>query len=352
MKATAEGKGPRGSTVASKAGWPRASELPTIADVRRAAGELAGRVRTTPVLRSPELDALAGAELWLKAEHRQHVGAFKARGALHAVSQLSTAERQRGLVTYSSGNHGQAVAWAARQYGVAAAVAMPEDASALKVEAVRALGADVVFAGTTSAHRQREALAMAQRTGATVIPPFDHPHIIAGQGTATLELLEQVRAATDGAELDAVLVPVGGGGLCAGACLAAAAGPTRVYGVEPVGCDALAQSLVRGARVSVEPGPTLADGLKPVRVGRLNFRIAQRWLAGSFRVGDEDIGRALVTLRRALGETVEPSGAAALAVALTRRLPPAARRVGVLLSGGNIAPEAVAALAERYPPLS
>ncbi|MBW2523873.1 MAG: threonine/serine dehydratase [Deltaproteobacteria bacterium] len=318
--------------------------------VRAAAALLAGRVRRTPVLRSDELDRRVGASLWLKAENRQHIGAFKARGALHTVSKLSDAERRRGLCTYSSGNHGQAVAWAARQFGVSVAVAMPEDAPAIKVDAVRALGAEVTFAGTTSADRKRAALLIAERTGAVVIPPFDHPDIVAGQGTATLELLEQARERSDGEPLDAVLVPVGGGGLCAGACLAAAESPARVFSVEPESCDAMAQSLERGERVSVQPGPTLADGLKPVRVGELNFQIARRYLAGSLRVSDEQIGRALVTLRQLLDETVEPSGAAALAAALSGQLPSDLRRVGVILSGGNIAPESVRNLEARFAP--
>lgn len=319
-------------------------------DVRAAAWFLADRIVHTPVLRCSELDAIAGTELWLKAEHHQHVGAFKARGALHTVGRLDPLLRARGLVTYSSGNHGQAVAWAAQHYDATAVVAMPQDATAIKVDAVRALGAQVVFAGTTSDDRKRKALAIAEGTGAVVIPPFDHPHIIAGQGTATLELLEEVAERTKGASLDAVVVPVGGGGLCAGACLAAADWGARVYSVEPEGCDAMAQSMARGERVVVQPGPTIADGLKPVQIGELNFAVARDHLAGSLRVVDEDIGRALVSLRRYTGEVVEPSGAAALAAVLRRLLPAGVQRVGVLLSGGNIAPDAVARLERQFEP--
>jgi len=318
------------------------------AAVLDAARFLEGKVVRTPVLRSAALDALAGVELWLKAEHRQHVGAFKARGALYAVGRLAPSERSRGVITYSSGNHGQALALAARTYGVPATVTMPVDAPAIKVDAVRALGATVVFAGTTSADREREARRIQAETGAVVVPPFDHADIIAGQGTATLELLEQVAESTGGAVLDAVLVPVGGGGLVAGACLATAGRPTRVYSVEPRGCDAMARSLEAGERVVVQPGPTIADGLKPVQVGELNFAIAQRLLAGAFRVDDEDIVRAMAALHQHTGEMVEPSGAAALGAALRGERRAEWRRVGVILSGGNVTPELFRTLCQRY----
>jgi threo-3-hydroxy-L-aspartate ammonia-lyase len=317
--------------------------------VLEAARFLEGQVVRTPVLRSAALDALAGAEVWLKAEHQQHVGAFKARGALCAVGRLPASERDRGVITYSSGNHGQAVALAARRYGVPATVTMPTDAPAIKVQAVRALGAEVVFAGTTSTDRWREAVRIQAKTGAAVVPPFDHRDIVAGQGTATLELIEQVAAGTGGATLDAVLVPVGGGGLVAGACLAASGGPTRIYSVEPESCDAMARSVEAGQRVSVEPSATVADGLKPVQVGELNFAIARRHLAGAFRVQDEEICRAMAALHRHLQTMVEPSGAAALAVALRRGgLPRQWRRVGVILSGGNVAPELFRELCARH----
>src|SRR5262245_34071239 len=188
----------------------------------------------TPVVRSPALDAIAGCELWLKAENLQRIGAFKARGALHAASRLTAEQRARGLITYSSGNHAQAVALAARHFGVRATIAMPTDAPKVKLAGVRALGAEIVLAGTTSADRHAAALEIEAKTGGVIVPPFDDPHIIAGQGTATLELLDDVRAHTGGT-LDALLVPVGGGGLLAGACLASAPDRVAVYSVEPVG---------------------------------------------------------------------------------------------------------------------
>lgn len=305
-------------------------------DVHAAAKRLAGKVLRTPVLRIPAIDALANAEVYIKAENLQKIGAFKARGALHAVGRLDPAIRARGIITYSSGNHAQAVALAAKEYGISADIAMPVDAPAIKVEGVRALGANIVFAGTTSTERRRAALDIQSRTGGTIIEPFDDGDIIAGQGTATLELLEEVAAQTNGKTLDALFVPVGGGGLIAGACLATAGTSTRVFSVEPVGCDAMAQSLEAGRRVEVPPGPTLADGLKPVMVGERNFRIAQKYVAGSFRVNDDEIRRAMTLLLFAGKVLAEPSGAAALATALRNGLPERPQRIGVIVSGGNV----------------
>jgi threo-3-hydroxy-L-aspartate ammonia-lyase len=318
--------------------------LPTFEDVCRAAKVLEGRVVRTAVVRSEALDAIAGCELWLKCESMQLVGAFKARGALYAVSRLAPAARARGVITYSSGNHAQALALAARHYEVPAAVAMPEDAPAVKVAAVRALGAEVVFAGFTSEDRRRAALEIQARTGGAMVPPFDHPDIVAGQGTATLELFEQA------GELDALLVPVGGGGLCAGACLVAEQHGTRVFSVEPEGCDAMAQSIERGERAVVEPRATIADGLKPVQVGEIPFAIARRVLAGALRVDDDAIARALVSVLLYARVLTEPSGATALAAALRGGLPGSPRRVGVILSGGNIGAADLARLLGRYEP--
>ena len=315
--------------------------LPDVEDVRVAASRIAGRVHPTPVLRCDALDELAGEELWLKAETLQRIGAFKARGALHAVGQLSEEERARGIITFSSGNHAQAVALAAHTYECNATIVMPTDAPAIKVAGVRALGARLIFAGTTSDERKAVALEVAEKSGAAVIQPFDHPHIVAGAGTATLELVDEVAARTDGGKLDALLVPVGGGGLIAGACLAASPGGTKIYSVEPHGCDAMARSLEAGERVPVPPGPTLGDGLKPTMVGELNFEIAKRHVAGSFRVDDAQMGSALVQLLMYGKTLVEPSGAAALSVALERRLPEQPKRIGVILSGGNVDPATV-----------
>lgn len=320
----------------------------TRADVTAAAARIADLVEHTPILRCAAIDDAVGAEVWFKAENLQRVSAFKARGAFHAVGRLSDAERRAGIITYSSGNHAQAVALAARHYGAQADIAMPVDAPAIKVAAVEAMGARIVFAGHTSTDRHAAALDLQARTGATIIEPFDHPDTIAGQGTATLEFTEQVAAATSGGALDALLVPVGGGGLIAGACLAVADSATAVYAVEPVGCDSMGQSLARGEIVAVEPGPTLADGLKPTRVGELNFAIARARLAGSYTVGDDEIGRALITLLIRAKVVVEPSAAAAVAVALRGDLPGNPARIGVILSGGNIAPATLGKLLAEH----
>lgn len=316
-------------------------------DVQAAAARLRGQVRRTPVVRD-EILGSRGVTLWLKAENLQHIGAFKARGALHAVGRLPPKQRDRGLVTYSSGNHAQAVALAAKRFGIPATIAMPTDAPAVKVAMVRELGARVEFAGTTSSDRKTRAEAIARETGATIIEPFDHPHIVAGAGTATLELVDEVRARTDGAGLDALVVPVGGGGLLAGACVVCAAFGIDVHTAEPEGCDAMAQSLAAGTRVSVQPAPTLGDGLKPVRVGALNFEIAQQVVRGSHLVNDSEMGRGLVHVLTRHKMLLEPSGAAALAVAMRESLPGSPKHVGVLLSGGNVDPSTVARLLQEH----
>jgi threonine dehydratase len=321
---------------------------PTFADVLRARELLRGRIVETPTLRVPALDALAGAQVYLKCENLQRIGAFKARGALFAVLSQSPEARARGLITFSSGNHGQAVALAARELGLHAWVVMPTDAPAVKVDAVRALGAEVVHAGLTTNDRRREALALAEKTGALVVPPFDDPFVVAGQGTATLELCEQ--AERDGGPLDVVLVPVGGGGLLAGACLAVSGEgrATRVVAVEPTLASAFAESFREGHRVEVKVGATIADGLKPVQVGELNFDIAKEAVAAAITVDEDAIGRAVVRLMLDAKLVVEPSGATACAAALERLVPGAPKRIGVLLSGGNVAKERLIELLGRY----
>ncbi|NUP11628.1 MAG: threonine/serine dehydratase [Polyangiaceae bacterium] len=313
-------------------------DLPTFEDVVFARERIRGRVETTPLLRVPRLDARAGVELFLKAESLQRIGAFKARGAMNAVLSLPEEGRRRGLCTFSSGNHGQAVALAGRELGVAVYVVMPEDAPAVKVESVRELGGEVTFAGKTTADREKVALEIVERTGAALVPPFDDASVIAGQGTATLELIEQ--AAARGAELDAVLVPVGGGGLLAGACLAASGHPTApaVIAVEPEAADAFKQSFLAKERVSVDLRPTIADGLKPVRVGERNFAIASRIVREAITVSESAIARAVRALLFEAKLVVEPSGACALAAALERSLPSGVKRAGVILTGGNVAP--------------
>ena len=319
-------------------------------DVRSAAKRIAGRVVRTPTLRVPVLDERAGARLFLKAENLQRIGAFKARGAMHALSRLDPEARSRGVITYSSGNHAQAVALAAREFGVPATICMPTDAPGVKVAGVRRLGAEIVFAGTTSDDRKAEAHAIHERTGAPIVQPFDHEDIVCGQGTATMELLEDVEQA--GEKLDALIVPVGGGGVIAGACVASRDVDLPIYAAEPHGCDAMSASLEAGHRVAVSPGPTLGDGLKPVMVGALNFEICRRRGVTGQRVNDGEMAAALVSLLFHGKVLVEPSGAAALAIALRRTLPARdgvePRCIGVMLTGGNVDPALVADLISRY----
>ncbi len=323
----------------------QASNLPTTADLLSAQERLEPHLLPTPVICNPRLDEVAGAELWIKAENLQHIGAFKARGALNTVAQLPAQTAAKGLVTYSSGNHAQAVAWVAKRFALKATIFMPTNAPSVKVAAVRRMGAEVVMVGTTSLERQSAALDFAGKTGAFIIEPFDHAHTIAGQGTAALELQQEV-ASRCGAALDEVFVPIGGGGLAAGACLAFAGSQTEVIGVEPEGCNSMQQSLAAGHVVSVEPGPTLADGLRPTRVGELNLAICKQHLREVLTVNDDELGLSLVRLLLWAKILVEPSGAAALAAAL--RSARKGARVGVILSGGNMAASTLVELLGKH----
>ncbi|MET8040074.1 pyridoxal-phosphate dependent enzyme [Micromonospora sp. NPDC005215] len=312
------------------------------ADVEEAARWLAGRVVRTPVLRSPVIDALAGARVLFKAENLQDGGSYKMRGALRAVGRLAAAGHT-GVIAQSTGNHAVAVALAAHQHGIAATVVLPVDAAPTKVDSARAAGARVVFAGTSVEERVAVANGLTAESGHPVVDAYDHPDVIAGQGTASLELIEEAERA--GTPLDTLVVPVGGGGGVAGACLAAAGTGIEVYGVEPVGCDSLARSLAAGERVPVAPVPTIADGLRPSCVGELPFAIVRNALRGVVRVDDDEIGAAFRLILTELKVLAEPSGAAGLAGAL--RLTPGAgrqRTVGVVLTGGNVEPALVARL--------
>ncbi|SIN34606.1 threonine ammonia-lyase [Micromonospora cremea] len=314
------------------------------ADVEEAASWLSGRVVRTPVLRSPVIDKLAGARVLLKAENLQDGGSYKMRGALRAVGRVATADRA-GVIAQSTGNHAVAVALAARQHGLAATVVLPVDAAQTKVDRARAAGARVVFAGTGVEERVAAARRLSEETGHPVIDAYDHPDVIAGQGSASLELIEEAERL--GTPLDTLVVPVGGGGGVAGACLAAAGTGIEVYGVEPVGCDSLARSLAAGERVPVAPAPTIADGLRPSCVGELPFAILRTALRGVVRVDDEEIAAAFRLLLMELKVLVEPSGAAGLAGALRLAAESGARRkrtVGVVLTGGNVEAALVARL--------
>lgn len=285
-------------------------------------------------------------DVWLKCESLQHAGSFKLRGAYTFVQSLSEAERSAGLVTYSSGNHAQAVAWTGRSFGVPATIVMPVDAPAVKLEGTRRLGGQVEQVGTTTLERKARAEEIARDTGATIVPPFDHPAIIAGQGTVGLEIREQLATGVprhrDGASADPalVLVPIGGGGLVSGvaAAMRRLFPAARVVGVEPEGAPKMSRSLAAGEPITLDSIHTVADGLKPVRPGELTFRHCRELVERVITVSDEEILEAVrFCWRRRL--VVEPSGAAGLAPLLAGRLeaPPAREGATVaVLSGGNV----------------
>jgi threonine dehydratase len=322
---------------------------PTHADVAATARWLAGRVVHTPVLRSAVIDEIAGARLLLKAENLQLSGSYKMRGALRAVSRVAAEGAHTGVLAQSTGNHALAVAYAAREHGLAVTVVLPSDAPAAKADKAREYGARVVLGGATAEERHATVAKLQEQTGYAIIDAYDHPDVVAGQGTAALELLHDADAA--GTPLDALVVPVGGGGGAAGACLAAEDRPVDVYGVEPVGCDSMARSLAAGSRQIVAPAQTLADGLRPSCVGRLPFDIVTGRIAGVVRVDDAAIAEAFRLILFHAKILVEPSGAAGLAGALRIAATGRYRTVGVLLTGGNVEPSTVARLVGSPPAL-
>ncbi len=309
-----------------------------LAEVHAAAGRLAGVAVRTPLLPwelpSSPPDPEAAGEVRLKAESLQHSGSFKFRGAFNYVSALPDEVAARGLITYSSGNHAQAVALAARLRGVAATVVMPTTAPDVKVQGARRLGARVVFEGTTSLERRSRAEAILAEKGLHMVPPFDHPAIIAGQGTAALEAVE------DWPEMDTWVVPIGGGGLSSGSgvSIRALAPDARIVGVEPEGAAAMKASLEAGEPVTLDRIDTIADGLAPTRPGDLTFRHVERFFDEVVTVEDEAIREAARELLHRRKLVVEYSGAAALAAVECGKVEVGGRRVGVVLSGGNLDP--------------
>jgi threonine dehydratase len=316
--------------------------LLTCADVSAAATLLAGQAHRTPVITSRTLEALAGRQVFLKCENLQRGGAFKFRGAYTAIARLAPRQRQSGVVAFSSGNHAQAVALAGRLLGAPTTIFMPTDAPAAKVAATEGYGATIRWYDRLTEDRAALAAAFAAETGATLLPPYDHPDVIAGQGTATLELVEDVP------DLDTLLVPVGGGGLIAGALLATAGRGIAVFGVEPAAADDTARSLRAGRRVTISPPETIADGLRATTPGELTFPILQRFAAGILTVSDEEIAAAVRWLLLRLKLLVEPSGAVGVAAILAGALS-TGRRVGVILSGGNVDAATLAALLQDEP---
>jgi threonine dehydratase len=299
--------------------------------LRAAASGLEGIAYRTPLVPVPSLERLTGVPIALKCEHLQPVGAFKIRGAYTAISRIPAQSRARGVITYSSGNHGQAVAFAAQRLGIRAVVVMPQRAPAIKVAGVRRLGGEVVIAGNSSAERYEKARRIAQEEGLTMVPPFESLDVIAGQGTCGLEILE------DHPAVEAVVVPVGGGGLIAGIVSAVAAlkPEVQVIGVEPEGAPKLARALEAGRPVKLEDTHSLADGLLPLSIGELPFRILSGVVTQSVLVTEDEIVAAVRFLHEEAGLVVEPSGAVTTAALLSRRVRPTGPTVAVL-SGGNI----------------
>jgi threonine dehydratase len=309
----------------------------TFLDIQSAAERLAGQAVVTPLIESPALNERLGGRVLIKPETLQRVGAFKFRGAYNRLSRLSGAQREAGVVAFSSGNHAQGVALAARLLGMPALIVMPADAPKIKVEATRAYGAEVRYYDRVKDDREALAAAAAAERGAVVVPAFDDPLIIAGQGTAGLEIAVQAKAL--GAPIDLLLGPVGGGGLMSGVSLAmeALSPATELYGVEPAGYDDTRRSLEAGERRGAPPAPrSLCDALESPMPGKLTFPILRDHLRGVFTVTDAEIAEAMRYAFGTLKLVVEPGGAVALTALLAGRIALEGRTAAIILSGGNV----------------
>ncbi len=295
---------------------------------------LSGIAHRTPIVTSRALDQRLGCRIFLKCENLQRGGAFKFRGAWNLIAQLPPAERRRGVVAYSSGNHAQAVALVARLLGIPAVIVMPSTAPAAKLAATRGYGAEVAFHDRAGEDRVAMAERIARERSLTLVPPFDHPEIVAGQGTAAAELFE------DAGPLDLLLVPVGGGGLVSGSGLAArrSSPACRVIGVEPEAGDDGGRSFRSGRLVRIEPPRTIADGARTPALGVLTFKLVQRYVADMTSVPDAELTGAMRFVWERIKLVVEPTGVLGLAALIAGRVPCADRRVGVILSGGNVDP--------------
>ncbi len=310
----------------------------TLDFIREAAERIRPLVHRTPVVTSRTFDEAAGRRVFFKCENFQRSGSFKMRGATNRILSLGEEERRRGVVAFSSGNHAQAVALAARDAGIRATIVMPSDAPRAKLAATRGYGAEVVSFDRQNEDREQLARRHAEREGFVLVPPFDDYHVIAGQGTCGLELFEDVP------DLDALLTPCGGGGLFAGASTAAKAlrPGVRCFPVESELSDDTRQSFVRGERVTIPPPPTIADGMRTQTPGELTFPFVRQNAEDVLTVSEDEIVETLRVLLFRLKNLVEPTGAVAAAAALCGKLPPGIRRAGVVLSGGNVDPETLA----------
>jgi threonine dehydratase len=303
-----------------------------LSGIQAAAERVRGIVRRTPVFASRTFNALAGASVFFKCENFQRGGAFKIRGAANFILSIPQSDLARGVVTYSSGNHGQAVAIAAESRGIAATIVMPADAPASKLAATRSHGARIVAYDRFSENREAIAQRIASETGATIVPPYDHPWTIAGQGTVALEILGEVP------DLDALVIPIGGGGLISGSSIASHAmrPGIRIFGVEPADGNDTLLSLRAGEHIGIPMPETIADGLRASKPGALTFPIVQEHVEDILLVTDDEIRAAMQFLLTRMKILVEPSGAAPAAAVMLGKLPPEIQKIGVVLSGGNV----------------
>lgn len=301
-------------------------------DIVHAHERIAGVAHRTPVLTSRTADALCGAELFFKCENFQRAGAFKFRGACNALAQFSPGQKERGVVTFSSGNHAQAIALAASLLGIRAVIVMPNDAPAVKAAATRGYGAEVVLYDRYRESREAIGERLAREQGLTLIPPYDHPHIMAGQGTAAKELFEEVGS------LDYLLVPLGGGGLLSGSLISARAlcPACRVIGVEPEAGNDGQRSLSSGRIISIDTPQTIADGAQTQSLGRLTFAVIRELVSDIQVVGDRELVDSMKFFAGRMKIVVEPTGCLGAALAFSKRLDLRGRRAGVILSGGNV----------------
>jgi threonine dehydratase len=312
----------------------------TFLDVVAAAERMAGVAHHTPVLHSTTLNRMVGMEVFFKAEHLQRTGSFKFRGAYNALSRLSASQRRAGVVAFSSGNHAQGVALAAHLLNIPAVICMPTDAPQVKVDATAGYGAEIVRYDRFTQDREQVAKQLADARGLTLIPPYDHPHIIAGQGVATLELCQAVP------DLDAVLIPVGGGGLISGGALAAhgICPNVRIFGVEPENAADTALSLARGERTAIVPPDTIADGLRITMPGRITFPLVQAHVAQVITVTEAEIVMGMRYVVERMKQVIEPSAGTGPGAILAGKIPSGIRRLGVVLCGGNVEMSTLAAL--------
>lgn len=301
-------------------------------DIQAASNRIAPAVRRTPVLTSTTADERTGGTLYFKAENFQRMGAFKFRGAYNAISQFSPDQISAGVIAFSSGNHAQAIALAAKLLGTKATIVMPQDAPPNKLAATRGYGAEVVLYDRYSEDREAIGQRIADEQGGTVIPPFDHPHIIAGQGTAAKELIEEV------GELDIVITSLGGGGLLAGTAIATRAlcPHAKIYGVEPAAGNDGQRSFRSGEIVTIETPKTIADGAQTLHLGHLTFPIIQELVTDIVTATDDELIEAMRFFAYRMKAVVEPTGSLPLAAIFNGQIDVAGKRVGIILSGGNV----------------